>query len=434
MSKKIASVFVAIVLCATAALWFACDDPGKCTEIGQPADVSELVMTDALRSDYGDVNDGAGAFAGKFASSALDLGANSVVSPASVYLTLALASVCAGGKTGAQISDALGVDGETLMSGVGGMMKAMTRKTETSTLEVGNSVWLAQNMSFERDKIDELSQKMFAYSYKADFAGDNRNANLALRHFVKEATHGSIRHDFDLDESTMFVLLNVLYLKDTWTQFGKDLDFTDKDYTFKGIDGDVSLPLLVGEYKSGKAYRGDGYTSFFTSTYAGYRVTFLLPDDGVSLTEVMSEGNITDALSRRFVSVDDERQEAYFTRCLFPEFSAQFDGNVADVLKTRFGITHLFDSQSCDLSPLLGEDNGGVEGVHCAEIRHLVKFKADKKGIEGAAVSYIPGATSPAPPDYKKVYADFVVDRAFGFVVSYDRIPLFVGSIGEPDV
>jgi hypothetical protein len=58
----------------------------------------------------------------------------------------------------------------------------------------------------------------------------------------------------------------------------------------------------------------------------------------------------------------------------------------------------------------------------------------DRRGIEGAAVTYIPMAGAPGPGEYERVYLDFIVDRAFGFVIT-DRndITLFSGVVNEID-
>ena len=74
------------------------------------------------------------------------------------------------------------------------------------------------------------------------------------------------------------------------------------------------------------------------------------------------------------------------------------------------------------------------DDVYCQGMMHLVELEVNKKGIEGASVIYIPGAGAAAPPPYEKVYHDFVVDKAFGFVLtdSYGTV-VFSGVINEID-
>ena len=53
--------------------------------------------------------------------------------------------------------------------------------------------------------------------------------------------------------------------------------------------------------------------------------------------------------------------------------------------------------------------------MYCRQVTHAAKLKADRKGIEGAAVTVAAdGATSAEPPE---VMLDFVVDGTFGFIL-----------------
>jgi serine protease inhibitor len=59
----------------------------------------------------------------------------------------------------------------------------------------------------------------------------------------------------------------------------------------------------------------------------------------------------------------------------------------------------------------------------------------DRKGIEGAAVTLMAmGATSAPSDEYTKLYFDFIVDKAFGFIItdSYGAT-LFSGVVNELD-
>lgn len=423
MKRRILAILLVAVLLMTAAMFVACDDSQQDETEKDKGNAEPL-------GDDGKVKESARLFAGQFAAKALDLGGNSAISPASIFMTLALAAACSQGETQAEIVELLDIDMQTLESGIGAMASALSRETKTSLLEVANSVWTDKNIDPIEEKLEALTEKYSADIFSEDFRNDNAGANGALREYVLEKSRGLIDHNFELAEETLFVMMNVLYLKDNWG--GNDLRFTEEDHVFKGTDGDTAVKLLQGDYKLGKAYDGDGYSSFFTETIAGYRVTFILPDDGESPQSVMSAQTISDAISREYVEVDSGKNERYYTRCLFPEFSAGFDDDLSKILREDFGVSALFDDEKCDLSPLLGENNGGYPDVRCPVMQHIVKFNADEKGIEGAAVTYSP-ATSESAPEEELVYADFVVDRAFGFVVSYDGYALFVGSVGSLD-
>ena len=88
-----------------------------------------------------------------------------------------------------------------------------------------------------------------------------------------------------------------------------------------------------------------------------------------------------------------------------------------------FRINSLFNKFSCDFSNL-------TEEAYCTGVIHKCRLTVNKKGIEGAAATVIPGAGAPGPGEYVDVYYDFIVDRAFGFTIT-DRygFTVFAGVI-----
>ena len=72
------------------------------------------------------------------------------------------------------------------------------------------------------------------------------------------------------------------------------------------------------------------------------------------------------------------------------------------------------------------------EKVVCEKVQHITELTVDRRGIEGAAVTHIPTAGAPGPGKYTRVEFDFIVDRAFGFIIT-DRYntTLFSGVVNE---
>ena len=70
----------------------------------------------------------------------------------------------------------------------------------------------------------------------------------------------------------------------------------------------------------------------------------------------------------------------------------------------------------------------------CTKVQHVTDLTVDKTGIEGAAVTVIENDASALPPlpQRKKVYADCVLDRAFGFVITdRNNVQLFTGAVNK---
>ena len=57
----------------------------------------------------------------------------------------------------------------------------------------------------------------------------------------------------------------------------------------------------------------------------------------------------------------------------------------------------------------------------------------NKKGIEGAAVTYMAACGNAGPGEYTTVYEDFVVNKEFGFILTYSDSVVFSGVITNID-
>ena len=66
----------------------------------------------------------------------------------------------------------------------------------------------------------------------------------------------------------------------------------------------------------------------------------------------------------------------------------------------------------------------------CSAVIHQAKLKVDESGIEGAALTYIAMDNATACPPEVDVYLDYIVDRAFGYVLTdYSGTILFSGVV-----
>ena len=412
---------------------------GKSVKLGEPAAFEHLNYAEATTDDFTAYRNNAQKFFSEFTAAACKSYAengNCAVSPVSVYSALALAAECAAGQTREEILSALGTTYGELSANYSKLYRLLNveyaseslfgEKT-TGMLRLGNSVWVDTNASafINKSCIDTLSQNYLAYSYSADFLNDNVEANKAVRSFVKKQTEGLIDCDFELPKETVFTLVNSLYLKDIWNMYGDDLSFTAEKIKFTGSDGaEKNLNMLQSYYALGRAYRGENFTSFTASTLHNYKIKFILPDEGVSAREVMTCETVATVNSLSdYNGVDHENKIRYYTRCLFPEFSASYDDKLNGLLKENFSLNALF-SDDCDFSNLYQCE------VYCGEVRHITSLTVNKKGIEGAAVTIIPAAGAPGPDEYEEVYLDFTINRAFGFILTdfYD-VPVFSGII-----
>ncbi len=413
---------------------------GNKKTLGKPDTAVPLSYTE--RREKGEAFDSllsaSNAFAAKFApkAAALSEQKNVALSPVSVYMALALAAQCASGETADELYAVLNAPRETVTAEFSDFYRSLTAEYTDSRgkvearVDLGNSIWINKGTSFHESCIQTLATDYHCYSYAADFLHDNAGANKAVQNFVKEQTHGLIDQEFELSEDTLFTLINTLYLKELWNDEGDELPLTQTSYSFRQGDGSEKTgPLMQGKYIGGQAFDGENFTTFFTRTLHGYRLHFLVPKEGVSLAEVFTEETLNALQTVDYGGYDEETDTYYSTRCLFPAYEADFDAAVDDVLKEmgigRFFLDPGIYPDGCEFETLTDEE------VYCKKVRHVAKLKVERRGIEGAAVTVAEMGAATAPdPATKYVYEDFIVDRAFGFVLTDPYgVTLFSGVV-----
>lgn len=400
--------------------------------LGEPKETTRVDYSELRADDYLAFKNCVEAFSADFSAFAYadyDKSDNFAVSPVSVYMALAIASQCADGNTRQEILSALNVSYEQLQTHFSTLYRslAIERKIDgkiTGLLDLSNSVWVNKSTNVKDDCVKSLSDSFYAYSYSADFANDNVNANKAVQDFVKKQTRDLIDKDFKLSPQTLFVLINTLYLKTVWNGSGDDLPFAEGKYDFTASDGSTkSAQLLQGEYVEGRAVRFDEFSTFYTRTLDNYKIKFIVPNDGYEVADVFTSQNLAIVNSLTdYNAYDEESQVSYSTRALFPEYKCKYDKDIKELLQNNFGITSLFDN--CDFTSLTDSP------CYCSKVCHVTDLTVDKTGVEGAAVTaLVVDETCPSTFD---VYEDFVVDRVFGFIITdANDVMLFSGVVNN---
>ena len=388
-----------------------------------------------VRDDYLNFQKKLKAFANKISESFVKReykeGKNITVSPISVEMCLGLAIRSTDSNTRKQILDAIGVDYETFNKFYAIYYRDLSRSGDGGEISLTNSIWIDNDIVLKDDGLDALRDDYYCYSYEVDFDKAPKETAREVKKFVNEKTKGLINPDFEFDESTIFMLMNTLYLKDIWNEEGLDLSYADKSYTFTNSDDSVSKKqLLQGYYNDGRTLQTEDYSSFYTSTQHGLSLHFVKPNDGKRAKDVFTKEAMEYVLDRgNYILQDDEKLERYHTNCVFPEYAADSDFDLIPMLLEDFKITDLFDPLRADFGPLTDDD------AYVEEARHMAKLEVDKSGIKGAAVTYMAvcGSAGPGPEEYKDIYETFEVDKEFGFILTYGNAILFSGIVTNID-
>ncbi|MBQ8406981.1 MAG: hypothetical protein IJY38_03580 [Clostridia bacterium] len=416
--KKIKTAVALCTAFVSTAAFVACATPNS-TLLATPAAAAELSRAERVDLSFQSYLSSVENFAATFSPTAysdLEEKGNFVSSPVSVYLALSLLAECTGTDTREEFLTTLGVTYEQLAAHSGSLYRLLNGTHKNGNKTVGlikatNSVWIDDSITAKESALNALADNYYCYAYSANFKTENESANAAIRKFVKQQTNGLIDKNFNLSTETIFSLVNTLYLKDGWNQFGRDLEKTEEPYLFTQSDqSTVEQKLLQGYYENGRVQEGESYKTFFAATSHGYKLHFILPKDGYTADDVFTKEVLSELKNLDYGAYDEESNTYYFTRCLFPAFDAEYDKEINSILYS-LGIELAFQPKSADFSPFTNEQSF-VETV-----KHVAKLKVDEEGIEGAAVT-LAGVAGTAVAPAIEIYEDFAVDKAFGFVLT----------------
>lgn len=394
-------------------------------ELCSPEEIARLSYSEYKSDSLSDILSKSNSFAFMLAPSAYQSydEDNFVISPISVFLALGMVAECAEADTREQILSALDISIDELRSAYSLLYRLLNvehlGETEsmdyitTGKLELSNTLWLDDGLKTNQDCLTALGDKYYCFGRAVDFDGANEYANKLIRDFIKERTNGLIDKDYNLSRETLLTIINTLYLKDVWNDISMPLDKVDS-VAFTNADGsEKSMQMLRGYYVEGQAYESDTYNGFYTKTLNGYRLKFMMPKDGYTVDQVFTQENLSEFNSiTDFSAIDAENRIRYYTCCIFPEYTVSYDEDIKGILAESFGISDLFSQEECNFKGLT------ESAVYCESIKHTVEFNVNDLGIEGAAVTLVEMAGSAMPEEYTEVFYDFIINKAFGFVLT----------------
>ena len=348
---------------------------------------------------------------------------NYAFSPISVYMALSVLHAVGDANVKADIEELFGMTGDDVAQ-TGKLFLNLTYEREyngkiATKLRLTNSVWINSGTPANESALGYLAENLYCHAFSAPFYDNAAEANAALRKFIKEQTNGLIDKNFDLPPETVFAIVNTLYFKDLWDK--EELPVSTRDF-FNGVFN-VKKTFLTGKYVYGRVAETENCNYFYARTFRGYKVKFILPKEGYSLSEVMTAENLNEINSREDFSGTDGFTD-YFTRCIFPEYRIESDTPLKRILSENGYLTNAFHEYFSDL----------VSGGLCvSDIKHQVVLNVDKLGVEGAAVTIISNEATSVGPGNPAVHLDFVLDKNFGFLItSPSDVVLFAGQVVNP--
>ena len=364
-------------------------------------------------------------FANALAAKLVDGGANRNLSPISVYLALAMAADGAKGQTLNELLSVLGCRTLEELRGVcGGMLETLSIDEDGSTLDLHDSLWMAneiggQPVTFHESYLDSLADVYRSEANTVEFGTKSASEQIAA--WITEHTRGKIEISPDalnFDAATVAVLINTIYLKDAWAEaFNEDAVKAD---LFHGLGRDFTVDYLCRRDKNARITKGDGFMRYRLYLRNVGSMVFVLPDEGTPLSALLGSPEKIDALLHggEDISADVDVK--------LPKFKFQDKMELADIL-AAMGLETAFSGRA---------DFSGICDQSCAFDRVIQEsyIGVDENGVEAAAYTMI-SMRSTSILTQELPVIDFHLTRPFLFTIeSYDGTLLFIGTVTEPSL
>ncbi len=346
-------------------------------------------------------------------------GGNLVMSPANIYMGLAMLAETAGGETRTEILKALDVESiEKLRENCDALMKAESVDDGLTKTVLANSLWMNDGIEFNKETLNTIAEKYYASSYWGDPASES--FGKAMKEWLDEQTGGLLKDSIECIEIPPELILGIastIYMKANW-QNEFEPYYTDEE-TFHAPTGDIECDFMHGKFGAGGFYKGDNYAAVaLPLKNDSGNMWFLLPDEGTTVNEMLENGGMAFMLSDK-----SEAESDWMVNVSLPKLDVDSDSDIVEILKSM-GITRCFTSEA-DFTPLTSQ------GAFVSNVKHAARVKTDEEGMEAAAYIeiYLGGNAS---YNGQKEF-DFIADRPFVFCVTgVSDAPLFVGVVNTP--
>ena len=339
---------------------------------------------------------------------------NSLISPLSVMIALAMTSNGAENETKAQFEKVFGVTVDEINKYLYYYVNSLSQD-EDAKVKIANSIWFSTDggIDFSKDFLQKNKDYYDPQMYEKDFS-DGKTVD-EINDWVKKYTDDMIEKIIDeLSPDTVAVLMNALALDAKWSKQYEDYQCRTEDFHSYGGETEQVKMMRSDEevYLSGK-----DFTGFEKRYVSGYKFVALLPSEDVDVFDFVN------SLSGERLADIFASKEYGVVHATVPEFEYDFDVDLEEPL-SNMGLTDAFDAMKADFS---GMGDGGEE-LYIGQALHKTHIEVTQAGTRAAAVTYI------AMDEKSVIIADpktVTLDRPFVYLIvdGQSNIPLFAGIV-----
>lgn len=383
-----------------------------------------LTGRDEQTDKYSEYKNSLNDFYGKTITEALSdsNGKNVVYSPLNVYMALSMLAETTDGNGRQQILDLIGVDSiDSLRDQANAVWNGNYCDDGTVTSILANSIWLRDDTQYNSNLLKTLSENYYASSFRGEMGSEEYNK--LLQNWLNTQTGNMLEEQvkgINTKPEYALMLASSVYYRGKWaSEFSTGYTEADVFYT---DNGEVSASFMKKHKRVNTYYWADKFSAVAESIEEGGKMWFILPDEGVSVDELLDEAQLMEFINARG---NWENSRKMLVNLSVPKFDITSDMDLKGMLN-NLGVTDVFSTQTASFTPLLNNS----EGVYVSEIKHGGRIAIDEKGCVATSFVVTSFSGSPAPPEE---IVDFNLNRPFIFVLTSEvGAPLYVGVVNNP--
>lgn len=353
-------------------------------------------------------------------NTSLDEPKNTMISPMSVSLALAMLYNGADGNTKKQMEDMLhkaNLTPDDINQSYKELIAALSSHDPKVELAISNAIFYRNSFSIKNEFITTNQNYYNAEVAGLDFSKTTETLDK-VNGWVNTNTKGKIEKILEkVKPEDVMYLLNAIYFNGEWQyQFNSketaNMPFTKEDNQV------VQVPTMTIENKFN--YFSNQTFQMLEMPYGSgkYSMLVFLPASGKTTNNVISllnPENITDWLSK----MTELNRKLYL-----PKFEFKFDQSLVDVLKA-LGMTDAFSDAKANLTGI-----SDAAKLVVSEVIHKSYIKVDERGTEAAAVTEVTIIYTSIGPDNS-----FRVNHPFVFAIREKdtKAILFIGKVMNPN-
>lgn len=345
---------------------------------------------------------------------------NLMLSPASIFLALAMTLNGADGQTRDDMLAALAASDlsvEQINTEARNWLINLQQTDGDTQLNIANSIWFRQDYKVDRLFLQKNADYFAAAARGLDF--DDSSAVSTINQWIDDATEGTIDQIIDsIDNQDVMFLINAIYFNAKWhVPFEAD---QTRSGTFNAPTAEVEVDFMNRHAPTDYLALDNAEGVLLPYSDGRYAFIALLPD------EEQNPRDLARSLDGFAIQQMIRQKQSRSIQLALPKFESEFEISLQDAL-SQLGMASAFDPAEADFSMITADRQ---RNLYIEEVKHKTFIRVDELGTEAAAVTSVEMRVTSMPESDLNIR----FDRPFLYCIidlqSY--LPLFIGVMENP--